>query len=31
LQLLLPLRGERMEADAEQCLHLLRRHWIADL
>ena len=31
LQLLLPLRGEGMKADAEQRLHLLRSHWIADL
>jgi hypothetical protein len=31
LQLLLPLRGERMEADAEQCPHLLRSHRIANL
>ena len=31
MQLLLPLRGERMEADAEQCPHLLRSHRIANL
>jgi hypothetical protein len=31
LQLLLPLRGERMKTDAEQCLHLLRSHRIASL
>ena len=31
LQLLLPLRGEGMQADAEQRLHLLRSHRIASL
>jgi hypothetical protein len=31
LQLLLPLRGERMKADAEQSSHLLRSYRIADL
>ena len=31
MQLLLPLRGEGMEADAEQCPHLLRSHRIASL
>jgi hypothetical protein len=31
LQLLLSLRGERMQAYAEQRLHLLRGHRVADL
>ena len=31
MQLLLPLRGEGMQADAEQRLHLLRGHRIASL